>query len=256
MQGQGAPLAKEHSRNLEGRMAVVTGGARGLGLAIAERLAAAGARLALWDRDAAALDAAASRLAAHAEVVDVTDAAAVEAALARSEAAMGPCWAMVANAGITGPNHRLEDYPVEAWRQVIEVDLIGVYLCCRAAVPGMRARDAGRIVNIASIAGKDGNPMASAYSAAKAGVIGLTKSLGKELAETGVRVNCLTPAAVETELFAQMTPEQVAWMRSKIPMGRFGLPEEVAEMAAFCASDAVSFTTGAVFDVSGGRAVY
>ena len=244
------------ARELEGRMAVVTGGARGLGLAIAERLARAGARLALWDRDAVAVGLAAARLGAHAEAVDVTDAAAVEAALARSEAAMGPCWAMVANAGITGPNLRLEDYPVEAWRQVIEVDLIGVYLCCRAVVPGMRARDAGRIVNIASIAGKDGNPMASAYSAAKAGVIGLTKSLGKELAETGVRVNCLTPAAVETELFAQMTPEQIAWMKSKIPMGRFGLPEEVAEMAAFCASDAVSFTTGAVFDVSGGRAVY
>jgi 2-dehydro-3-deoxy-L-rhamnonate dehydrogenase (NAD+) len=256
MDGQGARLAKDISRNLEGRMAVVTGGARGLGLAIAERLAAAGARLALWDRDGVAVGLEAARLGAHPEVVDVTDAPAVEAALARSEAAMGPCWAMVANAGITGPNHRLEDYPVEAWRQVIEIDLIGVYLCCRAVVPGMRARNAGRIVNIASIAGKDGNPMATAYSAAKAGVIGLTKALGKELSETGVRVNCVTPAAVETELFAQMTPEQIAWMKSKIPMGRFGLPGEVAEMVAFCASDAVSFTTGAVFDVSGGRAVY
>lgn len=256
MDGEGAALAREFSRNLEGRMAVVTGGARGLGLAIAERLAAVGARLALWDRDGPALAEAAARLGAHAEVVDVTDAAAVDAALARSEAARGPCWVLVANAGITGPNHRLEDYPVEAFRQVIEIDLIGVYLCCRAVLPGMRARDAGRIVNIASIAGKDGNPMASAYSAAKAGVIGLTKALGKELAETGVRVNCITPAAVETELFAQMTPAQIAWMRSKIPMGRFGLPSEVAEMVAFCASDAVSFTTGAVFDVSGGRAVY
>lgn len=241
---------------LEGKVAVVTGGARGLGLAIARRLAAGGARIALWDRDAAVVTEAAGALGAHAEAVDVTDAAAIEAALARTEAALGPCAILVANAGITGPNHRLEDYPVESWRQVIEVDLIGVYLCCRAVLPGMRARDAGRIVNIASIAGKDGNPMASAYSAAKAGVIGLTKSLGKELAETGVRVNCTTPAAVETELFAQMTAEQIAWMKSKIPLGRFGLPEEVAEMVAFCASDAVSFTTGAVFDVSGGRAVY
>jgi 3-oxoacyl-[acyl-carrier protein] reductase len=192
----------------------------------------------------------------HAEALDVTDATGIEAALARSEAALGPCDILVANAGITGPNHRLEEYPVDAWRRVIEVDLVGVFLCCRAVVPGMRARGRGRIVNIASIAGKDGNPNASAYSAAKAGVIGLTKSLGKELAETQIRVNCITPAAVETDIFAQMTAEQIAWMKSKIPMGRFGLPEEVAEMVAFCASDAVSFTTGAVFDVSGGRAVY
>jgi 3-oxoacyl-[acyl-carrier protein] reductase len=237
-------------------MAVVTGGARGLGLVIAERLAAGGARLALWDRDAAALEQAAHKLGAHAEAFDITDAAATQAALARSQAACGPCAILVANAGITGPNHLLEDYPVEAWRQVIEIDLIGVYLSCRAVLPGMRARNAGRIVNIASIAGKDGNPMATAYSAAKAGVIGLTKALGKELADTNIRVNCVTPAAVETELFQQMTPEQIAWMKSKIPLGRFGLPEEVAEMVAFCASDAVSFTTGAVFDVSGGRAVY
>ncbi|MCU0944125.1 MAG: SDR family oxidoreductase, partial [Rubritepida sp.] len=237
-----------------GRMAVVTGGARGLGLAIAERLQDGGARLALWDRDAAAVELAARRLGAHGEVVDVTDAAGVAAALARSEAALGPCGILIANAGITGPNHRLEEYPVEAWRQVIEVDLVGVYLCCRAVLPGMRARDAGRIVTIASIAGKEGNPNATAYSAAKAGVIGLTKALAKELVDTGVRVNAVAPAAVETELFAQMTEAQIAWMKSKIPMGRFGLPEEVAEMVAFCASEAVSFTTGAVFDVSGGRA--
>lgn len=241
---------------LAGRMAVVTGGARGLGLAIAKRLAAGGARVAIWDMDGAEAARVAGPLGAHAEAVDVTDAAGVEAALARSEAALGPCDILVANAGITGPNHRLEEYPVEAWRRVIEVDLVGVFLCCRAVVPGMRARGRGRIVNIASIAGKDGNPNASAYSAAKAGVIGLTKSLGKELAQTEIRVNCVTPAAVETDIFAQMTAEQIAWMKSKIPMARFGLPEEVAEMVAFCASDAVSFTTGAVFDVSGGRAVY
>jgi 3-oxoacyl-[acyl-carrier protein] reductase len=241
---------------LSGRNAVVTGGARGLGLAIAQRLAAGGARVAIWDSDGAEAVRAAARFDGHAEAVDVTDAAGIEAALARSEAMLGPCDIMVANAGITGPNHRLEEYPVEAWRRVIEVDLVGVFLCCRAVVPGMRARGRGRIVNIASIAGKDGNPNASAYSAAKAGVIGLTKSLGKELAETQIRVNCITPAAVETDIFRQMTPEQIAWMKSKIPMARFGLPEEVAEMVAFCASDAVSFTTGAVFDVSGGRAVY
>ncbi len=244
------------ARELTGRVAIVTGGARGLGLAIAERLAAGGARIALWDSDWPALASAAATLGAHAETADVTDAAALEAALARTEAALGPCDIMVANAGITGPNHPLEEYPIADWRRVIEVDLVGVYLTCRAVLPGMRARDRGRIVNIASIAGKEGNPNASAYSAAKAGVIALTKSLGKELAMTGVRVNCITPAAVETELFAQMTPEQIAWMKSKIPMGRFGLASEVAEMAAFLASDAVSFSTGAVFDCSGGRAVY
>lgn len=243
-------------QGFSGRMAVVTGGARGLGLAIAQRLAAGGARVAIWDMDGAEAARVAARMGGHAEALDVTDATGIEAALARSEAALGPCDILVANAGIAGPNHRLEEYPVESWRRVIEVDLVGVFLCCRAVVPGMRARGRGRIVNIASIAGKDGNPNASAYSAAKAGVIGLTKSLGKELAETQIRVNCITPAAVETDIFAQMTAEQIAWMKSKIPMGRFGLPEEVAEMAAFCASDAVSFTTGAVFDVSGGRAVY
>ncbi|TCH97402.1 SDR family oxidoreductase [Roseococcus sp. SYP-B2431] len=241
---------------LEGRVAVVTGGARGIGLAIAERLSRDGARVALWDADVGVARSAAAASGAHAEAADVTDAASLQAALARTEAVLGPVDIMVANAGITGPNHRLEDYPVDDWRRVIEVDLVGVYLTCRCVVPGMRARNRGRIVNIASIAGKEGNPMASAYSAAKAGVIGLTKSLGKELAGTEVRVNCITPAAVETELFQQMTAEQVAWMKSKIPLGRFGLTSEVAEMAAFLASDAVSFSTGAIFDCSGGRAVY
>lgn len=238
------------------RIAVVTGGARGLGLAIANRLRQDGYRIALWDLDGPAAELAAIPLVALALTVDVTDFASITAALDETEARLGPVEVLVANAGITGPNHRLEDYPEAAWHQVLDVNLTGTFLCCRATVPGMRARNAGRIVNIASVAGKEGNPMASAYSAAKAGVIALTKSLGKELADTAVRVNCITPAAVETELFQQMTVEQIAWMKSKIPMGRFGLPEEVAEMAAFLASPAVSFTTGAVFDCSGGRATY
>lgn len=237
-------------------IAIVTGGARGLGFAIAQALAAQGHRIALWDRDATALAVAAAALGAHAEAMDVTDEGSVARALAGTERALGPVGILVANAGITGPNHLAEDYPVDAWRQVIDIDLTGVFLCCRAVLPGMRARDWGRIVNIASIAGKEGNPNAVAYSAAKAGVIGLTKSIGKETASTGIRVNCVTPAAVETELFAQMTEQQVAWMKSKIPMGRFGLASEVAALVAWLASDACSFSTGAVFDCSGGRATY
>lgn len=241
---------------MSNRIAVITGGARGLGLAIARALIASKHRVALWDCDAAALGNAAATLGAHAETMDVTSPDSIAAALAGTEAALGPVDILVANAGITGPNHLTENYPVDDWRRVIDIDLTGVFLCCRAVLPGMRARDWGRIVNIASIAGKEGNPNAVAYSAAKAGVIALTKSVGKETATTGIRVNCVTPAAVETELFAQMTAEQVAWMKSKIPMGRFGLPEEVAALVAWLASDACSFSTGAVFDCSGGRATY
>jgi len=238
------------------RLAVITGGAAGLGLAMARALAASGHRLALWDCDEAALAVAARELGAHAQAMDVTDADSVAGALAATEAALGPVSVLVANAGITGPNHLAEDYPLEDWRRVLEIDLTGVFLCCRAVLPGMRARDWGRIVTIASIAGKEGNPRAVAYSAAKAGVIALTKSIGKETASTGIRINCVAPAAVETGLFAQMTAEQIDWMRSKIPMGRFGLASEVAALVAWLASDACSFSTGAVFDCSGGRATY
>ncbi|HEV8028251.1 MAG TPA: SDR family NAD(P)-dependent oxidoreductase [Stellaceae bacterium] len=241
--------------DLANRVAVVTGGARGIGFAAAERCARSGAKVALWDRDGA--EAAARRIAgAIGCAVDVTDEAAVAAALALTEKRLGPIDILVASAGITGPNASVAEYPAAAWRQVIEVDLTGVFLCCRAVVPGMTARNYGRIVTIASIAGKEGNPNAAAYSAAKAGVIALTKSLGKELAATGLRVNCVTPAAVKTELFAQMTESHIQYMLSKIPLGRFGTVEEIAAMIAWLASEECSFTTGGVFDLSGGRETY
>jgi 3-oxoacyl-[acyl-carrier protein] reductase len=244
--------------DLDGRSAVVTGGAAGIGFAIAQRLAASGARLSLWDRDAAALARASSALGGgtHTSRLDVSDEADVARAAAETIAALGRVDALVCSAGITGPNTTTWDYPVAAWKEVLDVNLTGVFLCNRALVPHMRANDYGRIVNIASIAGKEGNPNASAYSASKAGVISLTKSLGKELAKTGIRVNCVTPAAVKTGMFGQMTQAHIDFMLSKIPMGRFGTVEEVAALVAWLCTGECSFSTGAVFDLSGGRAVY
>jgi len=237
---------------------VITGGATGIGLAIAQRLIASGGRVSLWDRDAASLKKARQTLdgAADTRVVDVSDAASVDAAATQTASALGGIEALVCSAGITGPNTTTWEYPVDAWRQVIDVNLNGVFYCNRAIVPLMLKRDYGRIVNIASVAGKEGNPNAPAYSASKAGVIGLTKSLGKELAKTGIRVNCVTPAAVRTAIFDQMTPAHIEFMLSKIPLGRFGHVDEIAAMVAWLCTEDCSFSTGAVFDLSGGRATY
>jgi 2-dehydro-3-deoxy-L-rhamnonate dehydrogenase (NAD+) len=241
------------AQRFAGRTAIVTGGVSGIGAGIAERLAAEGARVSLWDHDAAALGKAD---APHKATVDVTDAAAVQRAADETAQALGKIDILIACAGITGPNATVWEYPVEQWDRVIDVNLNGVFYCNRAVVPHMQRNGYGRIVNIASIAGKEGNPNAAAYSASKAGVIGLTKSLGKELATSEIRVNCVTPAAVRTPIFDQMTQQQVDWMLSKIPIGRFGGIDEVASLVCWLASEECSFSTGAVFDVSGGRATY
>jgi 3-oxoacyl-[acyl-carrier protein] reductase len=235
------------------RTAVVTGGVSGIGAGIARRLAAEGAVLSLWDRDEAALAKAANH---HTVALDVTDPEAVHRAAAATNGALGKIDILVTSARITGPNMPTWEYPVADWDRVIDINLKGVFYACRAVVPFMLAGGYGRIVNIASIAGKEGNPNASAYSASKAGVIGLTKSLGKELAQTEIRVNCVTPAAVKTPLFDQMTPQQIDWMLSKIPLGRFGAIDEIASLILWLASEECSFSTGAVFDISGGRATY
>ncbi len=240
-------------QRFEGRTAIVTGGVSGIGAGIARQLAAEGASLSLWDMDKAGL----SRSGAtHTVALDVSDPEAVHRAAETTAGALGKIDILIASAGITGPNHPTWDYPVAAWDRVIDINLKGVFYCCRAVVPFMQANGYGRIVNIASVAGKEGNPNASAYSASKAGVIGLTKSLGKELAASEIRVNCVTPAAVKTPIFDQMTPQQIDWMLSKIPIGRFGEIDEVASLILWLASAECSFSTGAVFDVSGGRATY
>jgi 3-oxoacyl-[acyl-carrier protein] reductase len=244
--------------DLEGRVAVVTGGAQGIGLAVAERFRASGARLWLWDRDAALVEEAAKGLGdgVRTVAVDQTDAGAVAKAAAQVAAEAGKIDILVANAGIAGGNAMVWEYDLDEWRRVIEVNLNGVFYCCRAVVPYMLEAGYGRIVNVASIAGKEGNPTASAYSASKAGVIALTKSLGKETAGKNVAVNCVTPAAARTKIFDQITQAHIDYMLSRIPRGRFLEVNEAAAMIAWLASEDNSFTTGAVFDLSGGRATY
>ena len=246
--------------DLTGRHAIVTGAAQGIGLSIARRFLASGASVTLWDRDrdllAATLKELGSLGTVDGVIGDVTDAEAVSRAAASTAEKFGKIDILVANAGISGPNLKAWEYPVQTWKQIIDVDLNGVFLCCRAVVPFMLQQKYGRIVNVSSIAGKEGNPNASAYSAAKAGVIALTKSLGKELADRNIAVNCITPAAARTRIFDQMSQEHLVYMLSKIPRGRFLEPDEIAAMVAWLVSEENSFTTGAVFDLSGGRATY
>ena len=243
--------------DLNARHAVITGGASGIGFAIATRMLASGAKVTLWDRNPAALQAATAALgvSSSAVVVDVTNQASVQAAVQQT-LAHGTLDVLVNSAGITGPNAKVWDYPLADWQEVMAVNVNGLFLCCREVVPHMRGRNYGRIVNIASVAGKEGNPNASAYSASKAAVIALTKSLGKELADTGVRVNCITPAAIKTPMFDQMAQSHIDFMLSKIPMARFGTVEEAAAMVTWLSTEECSFSTGAVFDLSGGRSTY
>ena len=246
--------------DLSGRIAVITGGAQGIGLATAQRFLASGASVVLWDMDTARLAQAVADLETsgptHGETVELTDEASVAAATAATLARHGRIDILVNNAGITGGNAPTWQLSPAVWRQVVEVNLIAPFLTCRAVVPQMIAQGYGRIVNIASVAGKEGNPTASHYSASKAGLIGLTKSLGKELATQGVLVNAVAPAAARTAIFDQMAPEHIAYMLGKIPMGRLVDVAEVAAMVAWLASEDCSFSTGAVFDLSGGRATY
>ncbi|HYU67963.1 MAG TPA: SDR family NAD(P)-dependent oxidoreductase [Burkholderiales bacterium] len=230
--------------DFKGRTAIVTGGLQGIGAAIARRLEGSGATVRVWD------------LAANKDPVDVSNAAAVERATAKALAELGKIDVLVNNAGVAGLNVATAEYPVEEWERVLRVNLTSQFLCCRALAPHMVKRKYGRIVNIASIAGKEGNPNAVAYSASKAGVIALTKSLGKELAQTGVLVNCVTPAAAKTAIFDQMTKQHIDYMLSKIPMNRFVTVEEIASLVCWLASEDCSFSTGAGFDISGGRATY
>ncbi len=244
--------------DLKGQHAVVTGGGQGIGLAIAKRLIASGATATLWDLNADVLQTARETLggATRTQTVDIADADAVVEALKRTEADGGPVSICVNSAGIAGPNAPLDAYDVGWWRKVIDINLNGTFYVNRAVVPGMKARNYGRIVNIASIAGKEGNPNASAYSASKAAVIGLTKSLGKELASYDIAVNCVTPATAQTRILEQLTPEFIEYMRVRIPRGRFVEVDEVAAMVAWLVSKDNSFTTASVFDLSGGRATY
>lgn len=246
------------NRRFEGRKAIVTGGASGIGLGVATRLASEGAQVAIWDMSPGALSEAHDRIGSSVTGirVDITDPEGVHEAREETLSALGGIDILVACAGITGPNTTTWEYPIDAWRKVIDVNLNGLFYCNRAIVPAMLEGGYGRIVNVASVAGKEGNPNASAYSASKAAVIGLTKSLGKELAKNNITVNCVTPAAVRTPIFDQMSQTHIDYMLSKIPMGRFGAIEEVSALICWLASEECSFTTGGVFDISGGRATY
>jgi len=243
---------------LAGQIAVVTGAASGLGLAIAERLAAEGVRVALWDRDAEGATRAVSRLgdAACAITVDVTDTVSVRTGWAATKAALGTPAILINSAGILGRTTAFADYPEAEWQRVLDINLNGTFRCCQAAVPDMVAAGYGRIVNIASVAGKDGNPYVAGYVASKAAVIGLTKSIGKELARTGVLVNAIAPSASETAIFGPLTDADRQRLLANVPMARMVLPQEVAALALWLASPACSFSTGATFDISGGRATY
>ncbi len=245
-------------KRFHGRRAIVTGGASGIGFGVATRLVSEGAQVAAWDISPSTLAGARSKIGEgltgiH---VDITDPAGVHAAMEQTLSALGGVDILVASAGITGPNTTTWEYPVDAWRRVIDVNLNGLFYCNRAVIPAMLEGGYGRIINVASIAGKEGNPNASACSASKAAVIGLTKSLGKELAKNNITVNCVTPAAVRTPIFDQMSQTHVDFMLSKIPIGRFGTVEEVTALICWLASEECSFTTGGVFDISGGRATY
>lgn len=245
--------------DLKGRRAVVTGAAQGIGLSIAQRLLASGAHVCLWDQDAALLEETCEVLAGSpvsSQVVDVTDSGAVAETAQQTATDLGGIDILVNNAGIAGPTVPSWEYPVLDWQNVIDVDLNAVYYCCRAVIPMMREQDYGRVVNVASIAGKEGNPNAAAYSAAKAGVIALTKSIAKETADLNIAVNCISPAAAKTRIFDQISQQHIDYMLSKIPRGRFVLVEEIAAMVAWMVSEENSFTTGAAFDLSGGRATY
>ena len=249
------PLYSERFKN---RVAVITGGASGVGHQIGVRIAAEGGKVSLWDRDAAQLAKAAASVSGgvHTVQVDVTDAAKLASAAEVVYEKFGRIDVLVASAGITGPTATLWEYPLEEWRRVIDIDLHGVFYACRAVIPHMLKHDYGRLVNISSVAGKEGNPNASAYSTAKAAVIGLTKSLGKELATTGVRANCVTPATFKSPILDQLPQSQIDYMKSKIPMGRLGELDEVAALVCWLASEECSFSTAATFDISGGRTTY
>lgn len=245
--------------NLKDRVAVVTGGAQGIGLAVGRRLLACGARLVIWDINAAGMEQARAELGdhdVHFERVDIADYASVETAVAATLKATGRIDVLINNAAIVGPNATLAEYPVDVWKQVIDIDVNGTFHCCRAVVPVMIGQNYGRIVNLASVAGKEGNPNAAAYSSAKAAVIAMTKSLGKELASHDIAVNCVTPAVARTPGAMEQAPEHIQYMLGKIPRGRFLELNEAAAMIAWLASEENSFTTAAVFDLSGGRATY